>query len=58
MEDIKWINDLKLRVGYGVTGNQEIGNYKSLQLLEKIDFFIIRKIGLVRINLLVIPILI
>lgn len=58
MEDIKWINDLKLRVGYGVTGNQEIGNYKSLQLLEKIDFFIIRKIGLVRINLLVIPTLI
>lgn len=39
MEDKKWINDLKLRVGYGVTGNQEIGNYKSLQLLEKDRFF-------------------
>jgi hypothetical protein len=21
------MNDLKLRIGYGVTGNQEIGNY-------------------------------
>lgn len=24
-----WLEDLKLRVGYGVTGNQEIENYKS-----------------------------
>ncbi|NML40139.1 TonB-dependent receptor [Chitinophaga sp. G-6-1-13] len=24
-----WLEDLKLRVGYGVTGNQEIDNYKS-----------------------------
>ncbi len=28
-----WLNNLKLRLGYGVTGNQEIGNYKSLALL-------------------------
>lgn len=27
MENVKAINDLKLRVGYGITGNQEIGNY-------------------------------
>lgn len=27
LEDSKTINDLKLRVGYGVTGNQNIGNY-------------------------------
>lgn len=39
MGNVKWLNDLKLRVGYGVTGNQEIGNYKSLQLLEKDRFF-------------------
>lgn len=39
MEDLKWVSDLKLRAGYGVTGNQEIGNYKSLQLLEKDRFF-------------------
>ncbi|WP_417354514.1 SusC/RagA family TonB-linked outer membrane protein [Flavobacterium sp.] len=27
MENVTSINDLKLRLGYGVTGNQEIGNY-------------------------------
>ncbi|MBD0836091.1 TonB-dependent receptor [Aestuariibaculum suncheonense] len=26
-EDSKSINDLKLRIGYGITGNQNIGNY-------------------------------
>lgn len=35
MEDIKWITDLKLRAGYGVTGNQDgLRSYKSLQLYE------------------------
>jgi TonB-dependent starch-binding outer membrane protein SusC len=32
MKDVSWVNDLKLRVGYGVTGNQEFENYKSLIL--------------------------
>src|SRR5690606_39219106 len=27
LQDSQSINDLKLRLGYGVTGNQEIGNY-------------------------------
>lgn len=27
MQDAKFINDLKIRAGYGVTGNQNIGNY-------------------------------
>lgn len=27
------ISDLKLRIGYGETGNQEIGNYRALQTL-------------------------
>lgn len=39
MENIKWIDDLKLRIGYGITGNQDIGNYKSLELLQKDRFF-------------------
>ena len=30
MRNLTWINDLKLRYDYGVTGNQDIGNYKSL----------------------------
>jgi TonB-linked SusC/RagA family outer membrane protein len=35
MKDIEWINDIKLRAGFGVTGNQEIGNYQSLAILRK-----------------------
>ena len=28
-----WLNDLKIRAGYGVTGNQDFSNYKSLVLM-------------------------
>lgn len=35
MEDANWLDDLKLRVGYGVTGNQDgLRPYKSLELYE------------------------
>ncbi|RRA99242.1 TonB-dependent receptor [Larkinella rosea] len=30
MQDRKWVSDLKLRVSYGLTGNQEIGDYRYL----------------------------
>lgn len=30
MRDISWIDDIKLRYDYGVTGNQDFGNYNSL----------------------------
>jgi len=30
VQDMKVFSDLKLRVGYGVTGNQEIGDYQSI----------------------------
>lgn len=33
LSDADWIDDLKLRVGYGVTGNQEFANYKSLTMM-------------------------
>lgn len=33
LKDIKAINNLKLRIGYGVTGNQGIPNYQSLVTL-------------------------
>ncbi|MDO8898901.1 MAG: TonB-dependent receptor [Bacteroidales bacterium] len=39
MEEVSWIDDLKLRVGYGVTGNQEIGNYRSLLLMGRAGKF-------------------
>lgn len=31
MKNIKVVSDLKLRVSYGLTGNQEIGSYQSLK---------------------------
>lgn len=36
-EDLSWLNELKLRVGYGVTGNQDIPNYLSLERLAISD---------------------
>ena len=36
MEDVNWIDDLKFRVGYGVTGNQSFSPYRSLILLERV----------------------
>lgn len=36
MENVSWVNDLKLRVGYGVTGNQDFAPYQSLLLLERV----------------------
>ena len=32
MKGISWVDDLKLRVSYGVTGNQDIGNYRTLAI--------------------------
>ena len=29
LKDVKWLNQLKLRASYGVSGNQEIGEYHS-----------------------------
>ena len=34
MENVKWLNELKLRAGFGVTGNQDFSNYKSLMLMS------------------------
>lgn len=33
MENVAFVNNLKLRIGYGVTGNQNISNYSSLVTL-------------------------
>lgn len=34
MEQVSWLDELKLRAGYGVTGNQDFGNYKSMMLMS------------------------
>lgn len=36
---VSWLNDLKLRVDYGVTGNQDFGNYLSLLLYGGAGYF-------------------
>ncbi|MGD8427690.1 MAG: TonB-dependent receptor [Balneolaceae bacterium] len=35
---IDFVNDLKLRVGYGLTGNQEIGNYTFASALQTMEY--------------------
>ncbi len=32
LKDVKWLNDLKLRASYGITGNASIGDYVSQRL--------------------------
>ncbi len=39
MNDLSWVNELKLRLGYGVTGNQDFANYKSLVLMGRAGKF-------------------
>ncbi|MCU0370612.1 MAG: SusC/RagA family TonB-linked outer membrane protein, partial [Bacteroidales bacterium] len=39
LSDVSWITNLKLRFGFGVTGNQDIGNYRSLILMGKAGKF-------------------
>ena len=34
LKGLSWLSDLKLRAGYGVTGNQDFSNYKSLMLMS------------------------
>ncbi|WP_224997050.1 TonB-dependent receptor [Cesiribacter sp. SM1] len=38
LEDLQFVNDLKLRAGYGITGNQEIGNYNFASALNTIQY--------------------
>ncbi len=36
MDDLEWLSDLKLRAGYGLAGNNRIGSYNSLALMNSI----------------------
>jgi TonB-linked SusC/RagA family outer membrane protein len=36
---VPWVNDLKLRADYGITGNQDFGNYLSLLLYGGAGYF-------------------
>lgn len=39
MKNIKWVNDLKLRADYGVTGNQDFGSYNSLNTMTGFGYY-------------------
>ncbi|WP_436416769.1 SusC/RagA family TonB-linked outer membrane protein [Petrimonas sp.] len=38
MKEADWLTNLKLRVSYGKTGNQNIGNYQSLAMLGTMNY--------------------
>ena len=39
MKDIEWVNDLKIRGDYGVTGNQDFGSYNSLNTMSGFGYY-------------------
>lgn len=39
MRDLTWINDLKIRADYGVTGNQDFGSYISLNTMTGFGYY-------------------
>ncbi|MDE6347545.1 MAG: TonB-dependent receptor [Bacteroides sp.] len=39
MKDIRWIDDLKLRGDFGVTGNQDFGSYNSLNTMTGFGYY-------------------
>lgn len=39
MEDADWVDELKLRIGYGVTGNMPTDNYLSLPMMGVVGRF-------------------
>lgn len=39
MKDISFIDDLKLRVSYGITGNQDIPNYRTMSLYGTYGYY-------------------
>ncbi len=39
MKGISWINDLKIRADYGVTGNQDFGSYLSINTMSGFGYY-------------------
>lgn len=40
MPDVRWLSDLKLRASWGVTGNNDIGNYTSLASMSAQNYIL------------------
>ncbi|MBQ2544358.1 MAG: SusC/RagA family TonB-linked outer membrane protein [Bacteroidales bacterium] len=39
MKQVTWVDELKLRAGFGMTGNQDFANYKSILRVEPVGYF-------------------
>lgn len=39
MKGLEWLNDLKIRADYGVTGNQDFDNYLSLNTMQGFGYY-------------------
>ena len=39
LKDVEWINDLKIRADYGVTGNQDFGSYLSINTMGGFGYY-------------------
>ena len=39
MKSLTWVDELKLRAGFGMTGNQDFSNYKSILRVEPVGYF-------------------
>ena len=39
MKSMTWVDELKLRAGFGMTGNQDFDNYKSILRVEPVGYF-------------------
>ena len=39
MKSVTWVDELKLRAGFGMTGNQDFDNYKSILRVEPVGYF-------------------
>src|SRR6185503_7241164 len=40
MKDVSWLDELKLRADYGETGNQDFGNYLSLDTYSGYGYYV------------------
>lgn len=38
LQDVEWINELKVRAGYGITGNAAIGPYSTLGNIQAVNY--------------------
>lgn len=38
LKDVKWLSDMKIRVSYGITGNNSIGDYSSIGLMSNANY--------------------